>query len=170
MVMKKTQITLTTLPLHQTKKVLCRQILENSSLRATIAMGQQKLPQPRWEMTKMITLETFQFPDRPQLQKIFDFIESHYDKAISLKEIAITFERSPSYLTQLMRRLTGKTLYQWLVDRRMFQARYLLLNTDLAIYQVAKAVGYDDAGHFIKHFRKLHGLPPQTWREKAIKF
>lgn len=112
----------------------------------------------------MIAPESFHFPEHPQLQKIFDFIDSNYDRAIGLKEIARAFGYSPSYLTHLVRRLTGKTLYQWLIERRMFQARCLLLNTDLSVYQVAQAVGYEDAGHFIKHFRQHHTLPPKTWK------
>lgn len=113
----------------------------------------------------MTAPETFDFPEHPQLQNIFDFIESNYYQAIGLNEIAKVFGYSPSYLTNLVRRLTGKTLYQWLVERRMFQARCLLLNTNLTIYQIAEAVGYEDAGHFIKHFRKRHTLPPKTWKE-----
>jgi AraC-like DNA-binding protein len=113
----------------------------------------------------MIASDIFHFPEHPQLEKIFDFIDSNYYQAIGLKEIALVFGYSPSYLTNLVRRLTGKTLYQWLVERRMFQARCLLLNTDLAVYQVAEAVGYEDAGHFIKHFRQRHTLPPKTWKE-----
>jgi AraC-like DNA-binding protein len=106
----------------------------------------------------------FSFPAHEQLQNIFAYLDSHYCQDIGLRSIAQNFGYSPSYLTYLMRRLTGKTLYQWLVDRRMFQARYLLLHSDLAIHQVANAVGYEDTGHFIKHFRQHHGLPPKTWR------
>ncbi|MFB2934493.1 helix-turn-helix domain-containing protein [Aerosakkonemataceae cyanobacterium BLCC-F154] len=107
----------------------------------------------------------FQFPNNSQLREIFAFIEANYQKPIGLNEIAKSFGYSPSYLTSLVRRLTGQTVYQWIVERRMFQARHLLLETDLAVRQIAKAVGYIDTGHFVKHFRQLHQHPPNTWRE-----
>ena len=107
----------------------------------------------------------FQFPNHPQLQKIFTFIESHYNCSISLNEIAKEFDYSPSYLTGLVRRITGKTLYQWIVQRRMFAARLLLRETDLSVYEIADKIGYSDAGHFVKHFRRIHGKPPKNWKE-----
>ncbi|MCA1993485.1 MAG: AraC family transcriptional regulator [Coleofasciculus sp. S288] len=107
----------------------------------------------------------FLFPEHPQLRQIFAFIEANYHQSISLNEIAKAFSYSPSYLTSLVRRLTGQTVYQWIVQRRMFQARCLLVETDMAVHQVAEAVGYVDTGHFIKHFRQLHSSPPKTWRE-----
>ena len=114
---------------------------------------------------KIPTSSPFPFPDCPQLSQIFSYIDANYCQNIGLNDISQVFGYSPSYLTNLVRRLTGKTLYQWLIYRRMFQARYLLLNTDLPVHQIARSVGYEDAGHFIKHFRQHHALPPKTWRE-----
>jgi AraC-like DNA-binding protein len=108
----------------------------------------------------------FQYSEHPQLQEIFRFIEANYHQpTISLNKIAPAFGYTPSYLTSLVRRLTGKTVYKWIIQRRMFQARHLLLETDLAVQDVAEAVGYVDTGHFVKHFRQLHKLPPRTWRD-----
>jgi YesN/AraC family two-component response regulator len=107
----------------------------------------------------------FQFPEHPQLREIFAFVEANYCQPIGLNEIAQAFGYSPSYLTSLVRRLTGQTVYQWIVQRRMFQARRLLLETDWAVHQIAEAVGYIDTGHFVKHFRQLHQQPPKAWRD-----
>lgn len=108
----------------------------------------------------------FQFPNHPQLQEIFTFIESRYNCSISLNEIAKEFGYSPSYLTGFVRRVTGKTLYQWVVQRRMFAARSLLRETDLSVYEIAEKIGYLDVGHFVKHFRQIHGQPPKNWKHK----
>lgn len=111
-----------------------------------------------------IKAERFQFPEHPQLRAIFDFIEVNYHQSISLNDVAKAFNYTPSYLTSLVRRLTGKTLYQWIVQRRMFQARCLLLSTDLPVCKIAEAVGYPDTGHFVKHFRQIHKKPPKIGR------
>jgi AraC-like DNA-binding protein len=115
--------------------------------------------------TQSDAAECFQFPEHPQLREIFAFIEANYYQSISLNEVAKAFDYSPSYLTSLVRRLTGQTVYQWIVQRRMFQARRLLLDTHQTVHEVAEAVGYVDVGHFVKHFRQLHSLPPKTWKE-----
>ncbi|AFY57192.1 DNA-binding domain-containing protein, AraC-type [Rivularia sp. PCC 7116] len=108
--------------------------------------------------------EKFQFPEHPQLRAIFAFIEVNYYQPITLNDVAKAFSYTPSYLTSLVRRLTGKTLYQWIVQRRMFQARCLLLSTELPVCKIAEAVGYPDTGHFVKHFRQIHKKPPKSWK------
>jgi AraC-like DNA-binding protein len=132
-----------------------------STLRQEIINSQQQLERE----TDRSEPEYFQFPEHPQLKKIFTFIEDNYHQSIGLNEIANTFNYTPSYLTSLVRRLTGQSLYQWIVQRRMFQARFLLRSTDWTICQIAEAIGYVDTGHFIKHFRQLHQKPPKTWRD-----
>ncbi|MEM6399974.1 MAG: AraC family transcriptional regulator [Cyanobacteria bacterium P01_D01_bin.116] len=113
---------------------------------------------------KNYEMEKFQFPEHSQLRAIFTFIEANYHQPITLNDVAKAFSYTPSYLTSLVRRLTGKTLYQWIVQRRMFQARRLLLSTELPISQIAQAVGYLDTGHFVKHFRQIHKKPPKSWK------
>jgi AraC-like DNA-binding protein len=112
--------------------------------------------------------DEFSFTQHPQLRSIFAFIETHYNEAIGLTEIARTFGYTPSYLTSLVRRLTGKTLYQWIVQRRMFAARHLLLETNLTVAEVGDRVGYPDTGHFVKHFRQIHGQPPKQYKTKNL--
>jgi len=126
--------------------------------------SQSKADQEKNTGTLSDAVLQFQYSEHPQLREIFEFIESNYHQPIGLNEIAQAFGYSPSYLTSLVRRLTGQTVYQWIIQRRMFQSRHLLLKTDLTVHEIAEAVGYVDVGHFVKHFRQLHKQPPKTWR------
>ncbi len=128
-------------------------------------ISQSKADQEKNAGTPRDAVLHFQYSEHPQLRDIFEFIESNYHQPIGLNEIAQAFGYSPSYLTSLVRRLTGQTVYQWIIQRRMYQARHLLLKTDLAVHEIAEAVGYVDTGHFVKHFRQLHKQPPKTWRK-----
>jgi AraC-like DNA-binding protein len=103
---------------------------------------------------------------RPLLTRVFRYIEAHYAEPISLREVAAAVGHSPAYLTDLVRRATGRTVLSWIMERRMAEARYLLLETDQAVGQVAAALGYRRASHFIAHFRRLHGATPQVWRRE----
>lgn len=122
------------------------------------------LPSPPASTEQTPTSESFLFPKHPELQGIFEFIEANYHHSIGLKDVAREFNYSAAYLTSLVRRLTQKTLYQWIIHRRMFQARYLLQSTDLSVIKIARKIGYSDCGHFIKHFSQLHHQSPQVWR------
>lgn len=101
---------------------------------------------------------------QPTLAKVFRFIEENYRNPIGLSEVAKAVNLSPAYLTDLVRRKTGQTVLTWIVERRITKARCLLLETDQSINQIAHAVGYLDAGHFIRLFRRLNGTTPQAWR------
>ena len=101
---------------------------------------------------------------RPIVKKVLYFIEANYHNSIGLQEVAKEVSLSPAYLTDLIRRETGRTVLSWIVERRMTEARRLLLETDRAVNQIAEAVGYFDSGYFIRLFRRLNGTTPQAWR------
>lgn len=107
------------------------------------------------------------FPDCPKLEKVFHFIETHYQQSINLRDVAQVVGYSPAYLTNLVQSQTGRTVKQWIIERRMEQARMMLLNTAKPVKQVAEAVGYADVGYFVRQFRKVHGMPPQSWRSTS---
>ncbi len=102
---------------------------------------------------------------RPLLLSVFRFIEENYKDSISLREVALVVGRSPAYLTDLVRRETGKTVLSWIVERRMVEARRLLLETSQSIEQIAEAVGYFDRRHFSRQFLRFHNTTPQVWRK-----
>ena len=103
-------------------------------------------------------------PPRPILSKTFSFIEENYRNQISLREVAEEVGRSPAYLTDLIRRKTGKTVLTWITERRMAEARKLLLETNQSVEQITEAVGYLDRRHFSRLFLRFHKTTPHAWR------
>lgn len=106
------------------------------------------------------------FPTNSQLNPVFQFIEDNYHQPINLSDVAQAVGYSRAYLTNLTKRLTERTVHTWIVERRMTEARYLLLKTNESVNQIATRVGYPDPGHFSRQFRQLHETPPKVWRDK----
>ncbi|MEL7332699.1 MAG: response regulator [Cyanobacteria bacterium J06560_2] len=104
------------------------------------------------------------FPSCPKLETVFKFIENHYQQPIHLSDVAKAAGYSPAYLTNLSQSYTGRTIKNWIIERRMVQARRLLRETAQSIKKIAEASGYADAGYFTRQFRQLHGMTPKTWR------
>jgi len=102
--------------------------------------------------------------DLSLLDGVFRFIEAKRHTPIGLRDVARAVHRSPAYLTDRVRRETGRTVLQWIIERRMADARSLLSSTELAVPEVAARAGYLDVKHFSEQFRRLHGSPPQRWR------
>jgi AraC family transcriptional regulator, transcriptional activator of pobA len=102
--------------------------------------------------------------DEPLLAEVFGFIEKSYSEPISLEDVAKAVSLSPGYLTTVVRRKTGRTVLEWIVERRMAEARRLLVQTDLAVEEVSRRVGYGDTGYFVRSFRRIHSVTPLGWR------
>jgi AraC family transcriptional activator of pobA len=102
--------------------------------------------------------------DEPLLAGVFGFIEERYGEPISLKDVAGAVSLSPGHLTTVVRQKTGRTVLEWIAERRMAEARRLLVETDLSVEEVGRRVGYGDAGYFVRVFRRAHGATPLGWR------
>ncbi|SDH52600.1 AraC-type DNA-binding protein [Lentzea fradiae] len=100
----------------------------------------------------------------PLLAEVFDVIERRYPEPLSLREVAAAVSLSPGHLTSTVRRRTGRTVQEWITERRMVQARRLLAVTELTVSDIGRQVGFPDAGYFARTFGKLHGMSPTAWR------
>ncbi|HEX7663821.1 MAG TPA: AraC family transcriptional regulator [Polyangiaceae bacterium] len=100
----------------------------------------------------------------PLLGEVFDAIESNFSDPLSLSDVAKMVGRSPAHLTTVVRNQTGMTVQQWIIERRMAEARQRLLMSDENVIVLAERVGYNDPTLFIRHFKRAHGVTPRAWR------
>jgi AraC family transcriptional activator of pobA len=100
----------------------------------------------------------------PVLADVFAVIERRHAAPLSLRDVAREVGMTPGHLTTIVRRRTGRTVQDWIIDRRMAESRRLLADTDLPIQEVARQVGIADAGYFSRLFRRTHGTTPRAWR------
>lgn len=101
----------------------------------------------------------------PVVAEVFAMIDARFAEPLTHDDIARQVARSSSHLRRVVRELTGETVMQWVEERRMVEARRLLLETDDKVEIVAEKVGYRDGGYFRRRFRVAHGMPPQPWRQ-----
>lgn len=103
----------------------------------------------------------------PLLAEVFDVIEKRYGQPLSLRDVAAAVGITPGHLTTVVRHRTGRTVQDWIIDRRMSEARRLLTETGLSVADVAHRVGIADPGYFSRLFHRTHGDPPRQWRERS---
>lgn len=127
---------------------------------------EKHLASKQWDLAKYQRISEPQrlFPSSVQLKEVFDYIEANYHQSIGLSDVAVAVGYSAAYLTNLVRRKTGKTVNDWIFERRMLAARALLLETNQPVNQIACAIGYQYEGYFFRQFRQFHGTTPQAWR------
>ena len=96
------------------------------------------------------------------VQRIARYVEAHYSAPITLAGLAQLAGLSPYYLTRIFARYTGRGVMTYLGDVRHREATALLRNSDLAVAEVARGVGYDDPYYFSRVFRGREGCAPCT--------
>ncbi len=101
----------------------------------------------------------------PLLGAAFAFIERGYARPISAQDVARAVGRSTAHLTTTMRLRTGLTAGEWIAERRMAEARRLLVGTGLDLAAIADRAGYSDTDALARAFRRTHRLTPAAWRQ-----
>lgn len=100
----------------------------------------------------------------PLLADVFAVIDRRHAEALSLRDVARELGMTPGHLTTVVRRCTGRTVQEWILERRMAQARTMLEETDLPVAEIARRVGVFDPGYFSRLFTRTHGISPRKWR------
>ena len=100
------------------------------------------------------------------LRRTLRYMNDHLDQPISLDTLVEHTHMSVSYLQLLFRSHLGTSPMRYLHNQRMHVARTALQTPYLSVKEVAVICGYPDANHFVRTFRKVHGLPPGQWRKQ----
>lgn len=94
------------------------------------------------------------------------FIQRRCLEPISLEDVAAAVHRTPAHVTSSVKKATGFTVGQWITSGRIAEAAARLAHTDDSLDAIAEHVGWRDKTHFIRQFRKAHGVTPAAWRRQ----
>lgn len=98
-------------------------------------------------------------------QKAILLIDSDLSANLSLRSIAENQNISLGYLSTVFKKDTGKTVSEYIRDKRVKHAAHLLSTTRLQIQTVALHCGVMDVQYFSKIFKKQTGKTPKEYRE-----
>lgn len=101
----------------------------------------------------------------PVVQQIVNIVDDRYYEELSLKTLAHQYNINSSYLGQIFSKETGSSFSEYLNKTKNMKAKELILNTNMKINDIAKAVGYIDTSYFYRKFKKYYGVCPSTLRE-----
>jgi len=102
------------------------------------------------------------------IQKVKQYIEAHYHENMSLKSISKTFYMNPVYLGQLFKKTYGVYFNDYLLEIRITEAKKLLRQTDLKVYEVAERVGFCNPDYFVTQFEKVEHKTPTEYKNSLL--
>ncbi|NWL79442.1 AraC family transcriptional regulator [Pseudomonas taiwanensis] len=95
-----------------------------------------------------------------------DYLEAHYADAVSLEQLAGLVQRHPRHLIDAFRRAYGVPPHTYLLQRRVREAKRLLLAGQPPL-DVALSLGFYDQAHFSGTFKRFTGVTPGRFRRAA---
>jgi two-component system response regulator YesN len=105
--------------------------------------------------------------DYERLRKVISFLGEHYHERISLPEVAQIACLSPTAFCRLFKRVTGRTLSDFVLRLRIDRAMDLLCESNQPITEIAFAVGFCSHSHFDSVFSRFTGVSPLRFRRQG---
>jgi transcriptional regulator GlxA family with amidase domain len=100
-----------------------------------------------------------------RVQQAINLLSEDLGRPFDSQALAASVNLSPSRLRHLFKDETGMTPAQFLKRLRIEGARELLEGSFLRLKDVMPRVGVTDESHFVRDFKKTHGLPPIKYRQ-----
>lgn len=99
-----------------------------------------------------------------------EYIDSHLeDTDLSLGKTAEKFYLNSSYLSRIFKQEAGISFIEYVNSQRVEKIKFLLLNTDLKIYEIAERVGIENANYLGIILKKMVGCSPYEYRSQKMK-
>ncbi len=106
----------------------------------------------------------FQNPDQKLKMEILEYIEENYVDG-SLEELSQEIHYDFSMLSKLIKQRFGKNYTELVQEKRLAQAEFLLLSTNMSVADIGVKVGYENTSYFYRIFQKLYGQTPKQYRK-----
>lgn len=101
------------------------------------------------------------------LANVKNYIDSHYANPINLDELAKISFMSKFHLVREFSKALGTSPIEYLLERRIGEARILLSSTSLSISDIASSVGFSSSSYFSQRFKLVTGITPIEFRNST---
>ncbi|QGR00018.1 AraC family transcriptional regulator [Paenibacillus psychroresistens] len=112
-----------------------------------------------------------EFPSSKEhhVQRIITFVEENFQEDIHLDEIEGSIHLSKYYLVKIFKEVTGITIFTYLYQRRINQAKILfLLEKQKSVTDICYEIGFKHPAHFSRIFKQLVGCTPEKYRKSIL--
>ncbi|NDO83661.1 AraC family transcriptional regulator [Citrobacter sp. NCU1] len=100
------------------------------------------------------------------IKDILVYLNNNYRERITLDQLSKKFRASVSYICHEFTKEYHISPINYVIQRRMTEAKYALTNTDSSLAEISWRVGYENVDHFAKLFLRHVGCSPSDYRKQ----
>jgi AraC-like DNA-binding protein len=102
-----------------------------------------------------------------QMRRATELLRERLYGEVSLSAVAAECKLSVSHFARSFKQAIGQTPHRWLLDRRVDEAKNLMLHSGMRLSAIALDCGFGDQTSFNRAFRKIAGTSPGDWRRSC---
>ncbi|MBQ3090742.1 MAG: helix-turn-helix domain-containing protein [Oscillospiraceae bacterium] len=119
----------------------------------------------RGNQTNLALTDSHTFRSDPKIEEILAYINANLHQNLTIQSLAGRFYLSASWLMHRFKEVTGCTLHQYILQKRLIQAASLIRSGTPVMTAAAKS-GFSDYSTFLRAFRNAYRCSPKEFREK----
>lgn len=102
------------------------------------------------------------------VRRILQYINQHFTETFSLQELSNELHLNKYYICHCFKEVTGYTINNYVISKRIEEAKKMLRATDEPIGFISEKLGFNTAVHFSRSFKKYVGMSPQYYRKQGV--
>lgn len=103
--------------------------------------------------------------DKLNYFEVVSYIDDNYLEKITLDELAFIFRTNRSTLCKNFKTQTGKTISQFIIEKKLEMAKLLIKETNKSLTEISEQLNFESIHYFTKFFKKHTGLSPSIFRK-----
>lgn len=99
---------------------------------------------------------------------ILTFIEFNFDKQFTIDDLCRIYNTNRTTLMADFKRVTGKTINEFVTNKRIDLCKQILAFTNIPIDEIAMKYGFTSQSYFTRAFKKKTGMSPMQYRKTSL--
>lgn len=117
------------------------------------------------EILKSLSCDGVSHGVNAKVQKVLEYIRSNFKEDLTNERLAEQVGYHPHYLNSVVKKLTGTSLHQYLINCRLCAAERMLIATDASVADIGESVGFSSTMVFLRNFKQKNKTTPNKYRE-----
>lgn len=111
-------------------------------------------------------IDVYQANNTERINNVYAYIMNNFQEDVSLEDVASIASMNPAAFCRYFKRVTNKSLIQFLNEVRIGYACKLLLNDNLSVSQICYESGFNNLSNFNKRFKAATNQTPQDYKQQ----